>query len=378
MTIITAGANYELNTDQFYVGDTLSGGTLNRSSSAFDINLGGGTTLHYTGSNFGYDASGNLLSGTINGLSELSFGATVVNISSFSVDAATWAQWAHDHNDAAANNLLFGGDDSITGSSGSDTLDGMAGHDVIFGLDGSDTIIGGDGNEHLYGQSPTGGIDAGDSISGGAGNDYIQGNAGNDTLDGGDGTDRINGGKDNDLISGGIGNDSVNGNLGNDTIDGGDGNDSLRGGKDDDQLSGGTGDDHLQGDLGNDTLVGGTGWDTLTGGDGNDLFQFSAGDAPIVNGTSSTDIITDFTHGADHISLGFAVSAVLTGANQTSFSAAVLAAQQLFDGHGGNGEVAFLHVGNDNYLFFSSNGGATVNSAIDVQAAGAFTTTDFV
>jgi hypothetical protein len=71
---------------------------------------------------------------------------------------------------------------------------------------------------------------------------------------------------------------------------------------------------------------------------------------------------------------------VLTGANQTDLSAGVTFAQQLFDGHAGNGEVAALHVGSDTYLFFAGDGGATVDSVIDVKAAAAssFDTTDFV
>ena len=381
MTTISAGSNFALDTDQFNIGDTLSGGTSNRSSTGFDIDLSGGDTLHYTGSNLAFDSSGALVSGTLTGLSELSFGNNVVSLSSFTVDAATWIQWVHDNNNAAADNLFFGGNDSITGSNQADHLDGGAGHDIIWGLDGADTIIGGDGNDHLYGQSPNGGTDLGDSISGGAGSDYLQGNAGNDTLSGGDGSDRINGGKDNDLISGGNGVDSVNGNAGNDTIDGGDGNDSLRGGKDDDILNGGNGNDFLQGDLGNDTLAGGAGWDTLTGGDGLDQFKFAAGDATIVGGSSGSDVITDYLDGSDKIALGFSVTAVLTGTDQSSFAAATTYAQQLLDNHAGTGEVAAVHLtGGDTYLFFGSAGGATVDSAIDVKAAAAasFGTTDFV
>jgi serralysin len=380
VTTITAGSNVALDTDQFFIGDTLSGGTSNRTSTGFDIDLGGGTTLHYSGTGLGFDSSGHLTSGTLTGLTEFSFGTTVVDLSSFSVDAATWVQWVHDNNNTAANNLFFGGNDSIVGSNRADNLDGMAGHDVIWGLDGADTITGGDGNEHLYGQSPNGGSDLGDLISGGSGSDYIQGNAGNDTLDGGDGSDRINGGKDNDLITAGIGADSVNGNAGNDTIDGGDGNDSLRGGKDDDIIKGGNDNDFLQGDLGNDTLIGGSGIDTLTGGDGSDQFKFAAGDAHIVSGSSATDVITDYLDGTDKIALGFTVNAVLTGADQSSFSAAVTFAQQLIDNHAGNGEVAAVHVGSDTYLFFASDGGATIDSAIDVKAvaASAFGTSDFV
>jgi serralysin len=259
---------------------------------------------------------------------------------------------------------LMSGDDTIQGGNFGDTLQGFDGNDlimggtgpdVLFGGPGSDTLIGGDGNDHLYGQSPNGGPDGPDSISGGNGSDYIQGNAGNDTLDGGDGSDRMQGGQGDDLITGGAGNDTINGNLGNDTIDGGDGNDSLRGGQGNDSIMGGNGNDVLSGDLGQDTL---------TGGPGQDIFVFSGSGSP----STAPDLITDYTPGTDHLSIGFAPLAVLTGAAQSSLAAASMAAQTLLDGHAGDQEVAALAVGSDTYIFYSSSGGATVDSA--VQLAG--------
>ena len=226
--------------------------------------------------------------------------------------------------------------------------------DNLIGGDGSDTLIGGQGNDHLYGQSANGGTDGADSLSGGAGSDYLQGNAGNDTLDGGDGSDRINGGANDDLITGAGDNDTVNGNLGNDTIDGGDGNDSLRGGQGNDSITGGNGNDIISGDLG---------VDTLTGGAGADIFQFSGQASP----AAAPDVITDFTHGTDLLSIGYIPAAILTGAAQSSLSAAATFAQQQFDGHAGNHEVAAVTVGSDTYLFFSSNGGPAADSAILLQ-----------
>ena len=381
MTNVTTNDAFVLNTDEFSIGSTLNGGAQNRTSTGFDINLGGGETLHYTGTNFTYDSSNIPTGGTITGLSDVSFSTSIYDLSGFSVAATTWVQWVHDNNDAAATDMLFGGDDSILGGNLDDRLDAFGGNDIVWGRGGNDTIIGGNGNDHLYGQSPSGGTDGADSISGGLGSDYLQGNAGNDTLDGGEGSDRINGGKDNDLITGGIGSDSVNGNAGNDSINGGDGNDSLRGGKDDDLLTGGNGNDFLQGDLGNDTLSGSAGWDTLTGGDGTDQFKFAAGDATTVSGSAGSDVITDYVDGTDKIALGFSVAAVVTGTDQSSFAAAATYAQQLLDNHAGTGEVAAVHVtGGDTYLFFNSSGGATVDSAIDLKAASiaSFDTSDFV
>jgi len=378
VTNLTAAPNIAIDTDQFNVSGLLSGTISNRSTMGFDVDLGNGYGEHYTGTSLTFDSSGNLSSGLITGLSETYLSASVFTMTQLNLDAATFVHWVNTGDSAAASAAIFGGNDSIIGSNDDDWLDGRAGHDVIMGGGGGDVIIGGDGNDHLYGQSPNGGADSADSITGGTGMDYIQGNAGNDTLDGGDGPDRINGGANDDLISGGLGNDAINGNLGNDTIDAGDGNDVARGGKDNDRISGGAGNDSLSGDLGNDTLIGGAGNDTMTGGDGADVFRFATNDAHYAG--AGTDVVIDYADGTDKIALGFAVSAVLTGNNPVNLSDAVTYAQQLFDGHGGNGEVAALHVGSDTYLFFAGNGGATVDSIIDVKAAtvAAFDSTDFV
>ena len=379
MTNLTAGANIAINTDEFNVSGLLTGTYSNASSTGFDVDVGSGYGEHYTGTGLTFDANGHLMSGTLNGLTESYLGATVFSMTGMGLDAATFVQWVNTGNSTAAENAIFAGNDFITGSSDNDVLDGRGGHDIIVGGAGADTIIGGDGNNHLYGQSPTGGPDGNDSITGGSGMDYLQGNAGNDTLHGGGASDRINGGANDDLIYGDAGNDSVNGNLGNDTIDGGDGNDYLRGGKGDDVITGGTGNDLLSGDIGNDTLSGGAGNDTMTGADGADVFKFAAGDAHYAG--AGTDVITDYTDGTDKIALGFTVNAVLTSSTSpANLSDAITAAQQLLDGHAGNGEVAALHVGSDTYLFFAGDGGATVDSVIDVKAAAAssFDTTDFI
>lgn len=248
--------------------------------------------------------------------------------------------------------VVLAGDDKVTGGAGGDYLGGYDGHDNILGGAGADTLLGGSGNDHIYGQSANGGPDGADLIFGGDGNDYLQGNAGNDTLSGEGGSDRINGGAGDDVILGDDGHDSVNGNLGDDLIGGGAGNDSLRGGQGNDRLLGGAGDDVLGGDLGSDTL---------SGGSGNDLFQFGGASASIASGG---DRITDFQAGSDHIAVGYAVSALLTGTAQGGLSQAAAVAQQLFDGHAGTGEVALVAVGTDSYLFYSGNGGAQADSAV--------------
>lgn len=272
-----------------------------------------------------------------------------------------------------------GGNDSLNGGTGGDLLDGGVGSDQISGGDGHDNLMGGDGadllngdagNDHLFGQSANGGADGADTLSGGDGADYLQGNAGNDMLDGGEGSDRINGGADEDVLAGGGGNDTVNGNRGNDRIDGGDGDDSLRGGQGSDSLMGGSGDDILSGDLGADTL---------SGGSGVDFFLFNGNAALLDNAGVGADVVADFQDGIDRLYVGYAVSAVLSGSAQASVASARLAAQLAFEGREGTGEVAVFRVGGDAYLFYSSNGGGTADSAVQLVGINpsAISLTDF-
>jgi len=355
------------------LGGIWSGSVTSENSTQAVVDVGGGFVEHLTGTGFSYNGVGRLVGGTITGIAEHEIfqgvDYTDVTVSGFSVDAFQFFDWARTGDNASALQAIFGGDDTITGSSGDDYLTGLSGHDVVVGGAGSDTLIGGDGNDHLYGQSAVGGSDGADSISGGNGSDYLQGNAGNDTLDGGAGSDRIYGGADNDSITGGDGNDAINGNRGNDMISGDNGDDTLRGGQGDDVISGGSGDDQISGDKG---------IDILTGGAGNDIFRFAAGDAAIVAG--KTDTITDFAHGSDHIALGFTPAALLTGSAQATLVDAQALAQSLFNGHGGNHEVADIQVGGDVYLFFGGTGGNTIDSAVLLQGvqASAINLSDFL
>jgi serralysin len=265
-------------------------------------------------------------------------------------------------------------DDAIYGLGGNDTLSTGGGNDYIFGGAGSDIITGGDGNDHLYGMGTTADVngDGADTISGGGGGDYIQGNAGNDILDGGAGDDRIFGGKDDDHITGGSGNDTINGNFGNDVIDGGSGDDILRGGKDNDTITGGDGNDQIYGDLGGDTLTGGAGADT---------FHFSGNDSAVVSLgliTGQPDTITDFHHGEDHLALGYIPAGVIQGGLAGTVQAALGAVTSLLTGTPGS--VVAVGVGNDTYLFYSSNHSGLVDSVIDLKgvAPTSVVTSDFV
>jgi serralysin len=316
--------------------------------------------------------------------------------------------------DLNAHTILyaFGGADTITGGNASDWIDGGNGSDTITGVNdgsadalahkadvlqgggGGDTITGADGNDHIYGNTlatAAGTTDGGDLLSGGNGNDYINGNAGNDTIDGGLGNDRLYGGNNDDVVTGGAGYDYLQGNKGNDTLDGGADNDTIHGGADNDSLVGGTGNDQLFGDNGNDTLSGGAGYDSLTGGAGNDTFSFGATDASVANlntvATATdhglTDVITDFTHGADKLGLaGGAPTAIDLQGSGVTFSGvddAYAYAKTLIAAH--VADVAAIQVGSDTYLFYDTDHtGGTIDAVVKLSSftASTLTTSDFV
>jgi serralysin len=367
MATVVAGTNIALRLDQLDIANLVDGTFTTRTTSTAVIDIGGGYIETFTGVGFTYDAFGDPNGGTITGIQERLNGTTTFQVTGLNTSVVQFVDWALAGANATAFASMFSGNDNIIGSSQNDLFLGYGGHDNLFGGAGADAMSGGDGNDHIYGQSPNGGPDEGDYIEGNGGSDYIQGNAGDDILDGGDGSDRIQGGQGNDSLIGGTGNDTVNGNLGNDSIDGGSDNDSLRGGQGNDSIAGGSGNDVISGDLGTDTL---------SGGSGIDLFQFSGAGSS----TSAPDRITDFTDGQDRIALGLLPASVLTGAAQASLSAASTFAQQLFNGNAGTSEVAAIAVGSDTYVFYSSNGGATVDSAIQLVGINPsiVTTSDFI
>jgi Ca2+-binding RTX toxin-like protein len=99
-------------------------------------------------------------------------------------------------------------------------------------------------------------------------------------------------GADTFLFAGGTGNLVVNTLGGADSVQAGDSNDTLLGG---------AGNDTLNGGLGADVITGGQGTDSMTGGLGTDLFSFT--DLTDLGSGGARDVITDFTHGIDVISL---------------------------------------------------------------------------
>ncbi|MBW8911056.1 MAG: hypothetical protein JF564_04015, partial [Sphingomonas sp.] len=309
----------------------------------------------------------------------------------------------------AASNVLTGGAgaDTLDGAGGTDRLVGGAGDDVYLvdsigdvvveaASAGSDTVrttlasfsvanlpnvenvvFAGTGAANLTGNA------ANNLLVGAAGPNTLVGSDGNDTLDGGEGSDQLNGGAGDDVyIVDGPGDLVVeNISAGSDTIRtamvnfslasapnvenlafDGSGNASLTGSAGANLLSGGTGDD---------LLIGGGGRDTVTGNAGADRFFFARGDAVYAMPGYASDIITDYDHGSDSLSLvggiGRGAGDVLhaaQGVTLTSVADAFSYAQALLDVHDGAQDVAVLNVGADSYLFYNDAGGAMINSII--------------
>jgi Ca2+-binding RTX toxin-like protein len=232
--------------------------------------------------------------------------------------------------------------DLLSGSGGNDTLNGGGGNDYLIGNTGSDRLVGGKGNDAYT-------TDGQDTIVEKAGEGYdtvlsnvtatlganqealrlsgtsninatgntlgntLAGNSGNNILDGGAGKDTV----DYSLATGSVTvslattvSQYVGGGQGSDTLRsienliGSSGYDSLTGNSAANLLEGGAANDTLSGGGGNDTLIGGAGADSLTGGTGNDVFDFNyVSDLSTSESPYSTDVITDFQRGSDHIDL---------------------------------------------------------------------------
>lgn len=77
------------------------------------------------------------------------------------------------------NEIMFGGNDILTGNAGTEVLDGFGGEDSLSGLGGSDALYGNAGHDTLNGG------DGADDLYGGSGNDLIVGYTAGDYIDGG-------------------------------------------------------------------------------------------------------------------------------------------------------------------------------------------------
>lgn len=191
------------------------------------------------------------------------------------------------------------------GNSLNNVLIGNDGGNKLHGLGGADTMMGGKGSDFYYVETASDVVKETVANDNDGGSDTVQSDitfslashvyienlrlAGLEAING-TGNELNNalfGNYAANVLKSAGGNDAVIGDGGADTIDGGSGNDTLEGGEGADLISAGLGDDYIYGDVGQDTL---------TGGGGNDLFVFADLD-------DLGDIITDFTKGADKISI---------------------------------------------------------------------------
>jgi serralysin len=249
----------------------------------------------------------------------------------------------------------------ITGNSGNNILDGGTGADTMSGGVGNDTYVVDNAGDQVVEASGAGTDTVQSSISftlganienltlagsaaiNGTGNtlaNVINGNSGDNTLDGGTGADTMSGGAGNDIYrvdnaadkvfeAAGQGNDTVlttvgfalaagqeiealaTTNLAGTTAINLTGNElgqTITGNAGNNVLNGGNGDDVLVASLGNDTLYGGLGNDSLSGGNGKDIFVFDTA----LNGSTNSDVITDFSVPDDTIYLENAIFTALT------------------------------------------------------------------
>lgn len=141
----------------------------------------------------GLSLAGGVASGTITGVKlfdvDLSSGSAV-DVQVMTNTTALALSFAGMMNAIAESPYGFGGDGYIFG--GNDTLTGSTKDDYMQGYGGNDLLNGGAGNDYLSGD---------DSIG-----DFA-GPGGRDTLNGGDGDDVLSGGGGNDSMAGGNGND---------------------------------------------------------------------------------------------------------------------------------------------------------------------------
>jgi Ca2+-binding RTX toxin-like protein len=157
---------------EFDAGPLITAPVVAHTATTFEVAIAPGDILTLTGSGFTYDANFRLTGGTITAISEVDASVVVFTLTGVNASAAAVVALAAADNDLAILQLLFAGNDNLTGGQDPDRLLGFAGNDVLTGLGGNDTLIGG------------------------AGLDFLQGGAGNDSLDGGADFDTVAAGPD--------------------------------------------------------------------------------------------------------------------------------------------------------------------------------------
>jgi Ca2+-binding RTX toxin-like protein len=286
-----------------------------------------GTTFDEFTGTFVYDIDGHLISGTITGWRH-STATTGFEVSGLSIDVADFLTQLDTNDTATFLSAVFGGADTMTGTTLGDNINAYGGDDKVSGLGGDDSLEGGSGKDTLDGgaggDTLSGGADN-DSLLGGAGDDFLQGGVGDDTMAGGVGDDiyRVLDtgdkvtefvGEGDDMIVSDIDFDlSINGaNIENLTL-----TDTAKIGKGnalDNAIFGSGNDDTISGGEGDDTLLGAAGADSMVGGNGDDLYGVEDKTDTVVeeaDGGDDTIVSTiDYELGANLENLFLAAGAV--------------------------------------------------------------------
>lgn len=173
---------------------------------------------------------------------------------------------------------LYGGHDSVVGTSNADSFVKPYGTGFISGFTGTDQLS-------FLGRSTGVNIDVQLGSATGSGLNIsfrsiekFRGTSSDDIFIGSTSGDEFNGLLGDDTAFGGNGADRLSGFSDDDTLFGGANADSVFGGHGDDEVHGDAGSDIVSGGFGDDTIVGGTGGDRLYGGGGRDIFVFKHGD----------------------------------------------------------------------------------------------------
>ncbi len=268
----------------------------------------------------------------------------------------SFKKWLNAPTDEAANNLLFGKndtflgsdqDDALAGFNGNDVLDGGAGQDLLIGGSGNDTYIVDNFNDFIFEEAKGGTDTVLSSVSflldpfvehltlTGSANIDALGNELNNTLTGNDGNNRLDGGAGTDTMIGGLGDDTYvvdnvkdrvteNAGEGTDTVETSFSlvlgrnleNLTLTGSEDltgtgnelNNTILGNAGANLLDGKAGADAMSGGAGDDTYIVDDAGDTVTEGAGE-----GTDTVETSFDFTLGANVENLTLTGKAAIDG-----------------------------------------------------------------
>lgn len=247
--------------------------------------------------------------------------------------------------------VTLSGKTKITGTANSDRLNGTAADEDIFGLAGNDRIFANGGD---------------DLVDGGVGNDFMDGGANTasgDTVSYASATAGVivSLAESGDQNTRGAGRDTL---RGFENLVGSEFNDRLSGNRSANTIAGGSGDDFVFGDRGADTLEGGNGRDRF-------VFQ-STSDTGNTDGTS--DVILDFTKGADLIDLSaIDASGILRGNNSFVWSGAA----DSF-GTSTNGELRYAHEGSNTVIYGDTDRDAASEFRIVLKGVFVLDAGDFI